>query len=403
MQEVILAQSVEVLCGSRVLPWETMANFARRKSEFLPERILVQDPAYHGRSSRTGTAHCFFLEEMRIKPASQSTEDCFALIWISGSKEFTNHRDRVFSLLGLLPKQLRDQIPVDYNADETASMVALGKMLVGFIPNLQTLSLKQPALDGKTLPSWCPDLHSPLISLNTLSHFDGLGAGIGIKNHSERPGPRIIPGSDNIGLFGFEVDHVRKVASVKLPPVFDTDTRKVREGFPAKLLHWEMSCRALLKLLRPRGLTADILEAYSRTLVANHFGFDDPVPLDHKMLDDFLTTMRMFTIAATQVKSQDYDPGNEKGDLARYVSALEAQYPRRFFTKAGGGIGIGVDGIKSGDKVCVFYTGRPLYVLRSDAQRGTYTYVGEAYVHGMMHLDHIPSDVRGKDCAFEIS
>jgi hypothetical protein len=56
----------------------------------------------------------------------------------------------------------------------------------------------------------------------------------------------------------------------------------------------------------------------------------------------------------------------------------------RLFTTANGRIGAGSEDIRPADQVCMLYSGREMYVLRKHPERETYTFVCDAYIHGLM-------------------
>ena len=167
-------------------------------------------------------------------------------------------------------------------------------------------------------------------------------------------------------------------------------------------MDWEKSCRETLLQACQQGLKSDTMEVYSRALAANHFDNDDIIPPEHTTYNDFLTTMR---VAASFVTSapKEYEPPIHWESLSRYVGALELHTSRRFFNTTSDRIGMGPEDMQSGDLICVLYSGRPLYVLRPNKRTNTYTYIGEAYLHGFMDLDKVPKEDRGNDAVFWIT
>jgi hypothetical protein len=64
---------------------------------------------------------------------------------------------------------------------------------------------------------------------------------------------------------------------------------------------------------------------------------------------------------------------------------MNSVLPRRtFFSTEAGYIGIGPHDAKPGDLVCVFYGGRPCYVVRENPDISHQTFLGDAYLHGLM-------------------
>ncbi|KAL1838938.1 hypothetical protein VTK73DRAFT_4195 [Phialemonium thermophilum] len=68
------------------------------------------------------------------------------------------------------------------------------------------------------------------------------------------------------------------------------------------------------------------------------------------------------------------------------LSARRAAYGRTLFTTRKGYAGLGPRSTKAGDSVVLLRGGRTAYVLRKGGKKrpGIYTFLGEAYVHGLM-------------------
>ena len=403
MQEKILARKIEVLCGDTTISWDVMSEFATNRFNTIPLFLLVKDSSSKRRNSRTGRGSCALLEAVRSKTAGDplSAGGIASLLWIGAEKEFTDYRDRAFALVGLIPPDMRDRVLVDYGADDTESVISLGRLMLERLPNLFTLSLKRPTSFSRALPSWCPDFYTQLSDLNTLSHFYGFCAGFS-STDSNNFTLSIAFGQDYVGTDGCAIDTIRTVVKTKFPIPIDSETRQTHSGFCSGLLDWEKSCRETLFQTCPQGLKSDTMEVYSRTLAANHFDNDDIIPPEHTTYNDFLTTTR---VAASFVPKapMEYELPIAEGSLSRYVGALELHSSRRFFNTTSDRIGMGPEDMQSGDVICVLYSGKPLYVLRPDKRTDTYTYVGEAYLHGFMDLDQIPDEYRGNDEVFWIT
>lgn len=64
---------------------------------------------------------------------------------------------------------------------------------------------------------------------------------------------------------------------------------------------------------------------------------------------------------------------------------------RRFGVTKNGHLGSFPDVAKPGDKVCAFYGGRVLYVIRSHG-KGSYTYIGDCYLDEFMNGEVMSRD-----------
>jgi hypothetical protein len=63
---------------------------------------------------------------------------------------------------------------------------------------------------------------------------------------------------------------------------------------------------------------------------------------------------------------------------------------RSFFTTRAGYMGIGTAHAGVGDLVCIFYGGKPCYVIREQGDHQIF--IGDAYVHGIMNGEFMLSD-----------
>ncbi len=67
------------------------------------------------------------------------------------------------------------------------------------------------------------------------------------------------------------------------------------------------------------------------------------------------------------------------------IDLKQTTFGRRLVRTRRNYIGLGPAAAKEGDKVCVFFGGQLLYVLRERESCGHYEFIGECYVHGVMN------------------
>ena len=79
--------------------------------------------------------------------------------------------------------------------------------------------------------------------------------------------------------------------------------------------------------------------------------------------------------------AEDSPPTEVLDELARFIGAYMGQ--RALFLSKRGYLGIGPETMQSGDIVCVFLGGDTPFILRPK-DTGEYTFIGEAYVDGIM-------------------
>jgi hypothetical protein len=76
---------------------------------------------------------------------------------------------------------------------------------------------------------------------------------------------------------------------------------------------------------------------------------------------------------------------------SRYAEQLRSLHSRRVFISNTGYVGLAPSHVAVGDRLCIFLGGNSAYTLRP-ALNGSYTLVGEAYVHGIMYGEFVATD-----------
>lgn len=94
----------------------------------------------------------------------------------------------------------------------------------------------------------------------------------------------------------------------------------------------------------------------------------------------------------TQENEQDADPGS----VVSHASMMAATFGRRFMWAKGGRMGLAPAAANVNDKICVFFGGQVLYLLREVAG-GKHEFMGECYVHGLMDGEALDPDERYKE------
>jgi len=73
-----------------------------------------------------------------------------------------------------------------------------------------------------------------------------------------------------------------------------------------------------------------------------------------------------------------------KGEVARYNTMMNDQLFRKPFLAKKGYVGLAPDHTEVGDMIVIFLGGKFPYVVRGNGD-GTYRFIGEAYIHGIMY------------------
>ncbi|KAI4233939.1 MAG: hypothetical protein LQ352_008207 [Teloschistes flavicans] len=281
MQEVILAKGIFVLCGNRVLSWAAIVDFANAISVVHPAVLLQHGEKIDGAIS--GFVSCSQVENLRKRVPNGNVMFFTSLLETTRDREVTDQRDRIYGLLGPLTDEIRNLIKVDYTWGTTDCYLQFCKAFIAREPTLTILSMAPSLQKAPSLPSWCPDLSSQrkdstLYSLNT-------GFKAGFHNWPSRQSTiKTSPENHSISVSGFRVDVVKQVCH-SCYQSYPQD--KTQHGAVAtKNLDWDASCLALFHTAFPEGGN-DELEAYTRTLIANHFDPTAPVPATYALQRDY--------------------------------------------------------------------------------------------------------------------
>ena len=428
LQEVVLPEFVQVLCGSRTTSWETLEEFVQ-----MVRRCDLEDWTISGHRGLVEDKLQGYAATLIIQICRLSIEK---LLWgvkpsvlmnATRKREATNPVDMVFGMLGLVAQGVFDEIGIDVSLPVQNVFVQLAKYYVRNEPDeciLNHISAREK-LDG--LPSWCPNFASPeettsLYSLwmneryipsNRQSQM--YRAGFKLKGKWEKPmndkmvwtivknsthrrylmqniyntnNPRqiaLIPDSSHIRASGMAVDEIVEVidcnSGVESAKFFNFNSIQQTH-------HWEACCLALAK--RTLINTSDIPEVYWRTLIANfiydRLG-DNVIFWDEHDQMDLLHAYREFkeflqvTVDLGECISEDNLGPWSKLFCTRMIRSTRR---RRFFATRDGRIGLGPSDARVGDSVCVLFFCPTPYIFRHKPS-GTSQLIGEVYIHGLMY------------------
>lgn len=161
VQEIVVARDVTVMCGSRELPWDVIRNATKQIQELIP--------SYPERSpySESGFARVLLLNEAidlqgLHDSAATAHKSLLHLIASFSAFEATDHRDKVYGLLGLSQEARRARSPEEVLKPDYSQPVA--KVYADVVRYLTSKTGRLDVLraclgSGKVsgLPSWTPD------------------------------------------------------------------------------------------------------------------------------------------------------------------------------------------------------------------------------------------------------
>ena len=393
MQEVILAKGIFVLCGKRVLSWAAIVEFANAVSVVYPAVLLHHGEKTDGTIS--GFVSCSQIENLRKRVPNGNMLFFTSLLETIRDREATDQRDRIYGLLGLVTDDLRKIIKVDYTWQTSDCYLHFFKAFITREPTLNILGMAPSIQKTPSLPSWCPDLSSQRKETTIYSLNKGFKAGFHDwrNRHSTI---KTFSHNNSIVIPGFRVDVVSKVSHARYTS-FPANQGQ-HGAIATKNLAWDAECLALFHEAFPERLS-DRSEAYSRTLIANHFDPTSPVAPTYTLQNDY-RNLKQFWIELSQGLESKIDTFAAKEAEIRYTKAMELQESRKFMVTEGGRMGLGPSDVRAGDVICVFYSAAPLFVLRFGVKMDIGMLVGDAFVYGLMDLEKMPQAARGEDKQF---
>ncbi|KAJ8128994.1 hypothetical protein O1611_g4638 [Lasiodiplodia mahajangana] len=284
-----------------------------------------------------------------------------------------DQRDKVFAVISMASDVPRGAIQPDYTKSLVEVYIdvvrylinaaAEGKILefLGYVirPTADWDRLHQPDLG---LPSWVPDWSGPKVYIEEFRQSLSYKTDQASYAASRDTRPILTISGHQLHLDGLLIDAIettQPVASI----VRLSDTSIQRAWLP------------------PDGdddyiAGGTVKEAYCHAIVADIGRPESSIPgyvpyvrgcaMDWSLLDESLPT------------NKDADRRNFLLDNLNCTTV-----GRRLFRTTNGYIGLGPAAAVAGDSVCMLSGGRLLYILRALSE-GTYEFIGECYVHGLM-------------------
>jgi hypothetical protein len=328
-------------------------------------------------------------------------------------------RDKVYGVLGLIHPDIRPQITVSYEEGNTDRMVLLEATSIcfhreGLLPLQHGQEEKDTSLG---LPSWCPDWNSkptivPLIGFQFAPYpvtssfrppdnkwlFGG----------EEETKPRFGFSKDHEILFlhGFvvgTVDFVNGLGTEEKPEaaVYTGDELAIRaqyrmerlESTKKACLRWEEHVRTF-QSVNYSDSDGGYEEAFCRTIAGNRTFGREALDSDVKPIFDAWVGREIASDGASCSKPVD---AKKIRDYSNSVVSLCAK--RTFITTTTGYFGLAPQKTKPGDLACIVYGADVAFILRKPKpELGDVpgSFVGEAYIHGIMQGEYLKK-AKGED------
>lgn len=328
-------------------------------------------------------------------------------LFVDHDTRATEHRDRVFSLLGLAVDAQKLGIQVDYSSTEGNTgriLTQTARAMIEKTGRVDTLCYSQfPKLpELARLPSWVPDWRSKLCpSFYTINErsdghlFAASGQGSVVETVQSREGDASI-----LGLRGYIVDTIEKVADCDGWLDHSWDHARYLGFFAQVDILWQESMKKNYNIF---GDTTESCKEEARWRVPigdiywtwegdQHRATSDAAKFHSQLLRE-LNMFDKITRLATEengegLRDTNWDDGSQTEEIKHnYRESMRKMKGKRPFLTTLGYLGMGPVEGQPGDVVIIFCGGRVPFVLRPlDQKLGQemFSYIGEAYCDGIM-------------------
>jgi Heterokaryon incompatibility protein (HET) len=401
LQEAVLAKEMVFHYGAYTLNWDQVVKLVNVYGQ-MP---LLHQQADMRDEKRWRWHHLMLIRQYRdmLKKKRDMMEKKphieFAHLLQTGSlKECCDQRDRVYAVLGMAEKSIRDHImdikdkKEQENHEITVEEVfldAFGVVIGCDHPQLHFLSLSYERGAKYALPTWCPDL----------TQWDANSA----EAHMQPPRKRTLAAgkssikvieNNRLSIRGVQVDRIITIVHAPAPGYDVTDPAKRR-----RLLgeFYKQSLKLTQNGLDnpvPKQTAGSFPEAHWRTLINNHRA--PPGREEEFSPADTIAGYRYFLAEAdfSKLDPRAHQTAEQKRIGALYGSfMLSACNRRRFFKSEKGRVGLAPEGCQVGDVICIFQGAGVPHLLRrnvdDDDEGGsrTFSFIGDCYAHGLMESE----------------
>lgn len=447
-QEVVLGEEVLVLHGPASIDLRCILEFwnnrfhGLRNYTCIPQNVADTIPGFYTFTKVFDSA-CFVLvwRWLDLDGAAIEAMDLPDLFFGNRRRKSKEQVDRVWAIMGLLPERLRSRVSpgVDYSAQGRSHYWETFVLFAGAVyEEEQCLALLNiPPSTRKSsppLPSWCPDFYTAeaLCNLQIPNEWrrsvrDETGpyrtwfsieendiAADEQKSDESRAAllnhpMKLIKVNNNDAILyirGFVVDTITEVAD-------GTDLLQLRDAYGDLMyqqfandfddpIPWTLRnflVRALnlcRRTCRPLNLDAKVPQEFVTSVLR-----DSRLNMEaNRACEDLFNTFKQ----SGAIKHKELDKiRREAVDILWWKVHLT--FGHSFFATQAGRFGTATPGCKSGDKICVFYGGEPLFVLPSGGVgvgSKPVKFGGTAFIPHMMDQDQRDAARLSEDEIFAI-
>ena len=392
IQEVVLSNNIQVVCGNKTLPWSDIGLFAICMVTHDLTRYLNTSTDVKGPAIETGYRHILRIDS--IKDHNDTLTEPLPLLQTlveARGARATDPRDNVFGVMGMSSTLIYpdySQAIFDVYTEAARTMVTDRLMnLLCCVDNVEPLP---------GLPSWAPDWSSA----RQTTSFGYLEAGRGIYQVAKGSKLSFSIGQnrDSLIIDGILFDTVTCITEVANPSLQDLlDAQSPASQFVAQGLYLATA------YCGPYPAPCGLFDAFWLTLVAgkDHSGKTkapaDYAPIFALLIDSITGYTPSFPDQPSAQRKLTLEnlKTRRPGRMYREIQiAFEiAVQGRRFGTTANRYMGLFPRGTRAGDEICVFAGPCVPFVVRPvEGEIGVFQLVGECYVHGIMRGEIMSMD-----------
>ncbi|KAL8945460.1 MAG: hypothetical protein Q9211_000025 [Gyalolechia sp. 1 TL-2023] len=375
IQEVLSSNQVYAWCGRKKVEFACFVKLEGIRRDFVLIHIPTQPFAN-------------ILSNWSLNRQIMIRGDASLFDWMVDTHKFesTLRRDRIYALLGLSSEGSRNAIKPDYSSRTPDTLLSV-QATAHFLIQQKTLLPLQSAFyrkaDDLDLPSWVSDWSTSQAGYVNLV----FGSAYGACGQHKTTTPRFSPGVEHPS--SCPVD-----ASLVLTGVIEGDILAALPMPEVPLYRGTDAVADLRSRILRRELTRSTCCTWKELYDLNTN--DDAPDVGDSHYTEFWRTIiadRMFDGTGPPGPEygrhfQDWQAGIDSDGATDFRNAAVSRCAGRSFIRSQGGRpGLAPRNARAGDIICLFHGGNVPFILRP-GESGRYTFIGEAYVYGIMQGEH---------------
>lgn len=315
----------------------------------------------------------------------------------------TESRDRIFALLGIANDRDRLGIQPDYDQSKRCSEIyAEAARAIIQSGRVDLLSLSQPQGRDTDMPSWAPDWRAEwILRPSGQLPWDSSFKAFCLPVVSSDLDARIMDeknSADQLRLRGYAVDVIEEVGRTWTPPYLEgypgESSIPLIAAYLADIANFCKKSEKKFSTSRENIYANDLdrVSAHKRVPVADQeeygtgfirrAGKNSDEGYEHIKQHCMIAASNATDITPEQTQHFTHPLRNS------YCNMMNWQRDRRPFLSKKGYVGLAPLHAQVGDVIVLFENANFPYILR-DYGDGTYAFIGEAYVHGIMYGEYV--------------